>query len=130
MDILASLNPQQRQAITTPAGPTLILAGPCCAKTRVLTRRIAYLVGQLGVPPRSILAVTFTNKAARAMKTRVEALLEGNLRGLTLGTFHSICARFLRREAAHLAVTSDFVIFDADDQQALVKQVVKELNLN
>ena len=97
MDILASLNSQQRAAVTAKAGPTLVLAGPGSGKTRVLTQRIAYLVGQLGVPPRSILAVTFTNKAAREMKTRVENLLEGGLRGLTIGTFHSISARFLRR---------------------------------
>ncbi len=130
MESLSHLNPQQHAAVTANPGPTLVLAGPGSGKTRVLTYRIAYLVGQLGVPPRSILAVTFTNKAAREMKTRVEKLLEGNLRGLTIGTFHSICARFLRREAAHLSVNSDFVIFDDSDQQALVKQVLKELNLN
>ena len=132
MDILTGLNPQQRQAVTAPAGPTLVLAGPGSGKTRVLTHRIAYLVGQLGVPPSKIMAVTFTNKAAHEMKHRVEGLLEasGGLRGLTLGTFHAICARILRREAAHLPVTADFVIFDDSDQQALVKQIVKELNLN
>ncbi len=130
MNLLDGLNPPQRQAVTTGPGPTLILAGPGSGKTRVLTHRIAYLVGQLGVPPHKIMAVTFTNKAAKEMKTRVETLLEGNLRGLTIGTFHSICARFLRREAALLPVTADFVIFDDSDQQALVKQIVKELNLN
>ncbi len=130
MDILAILNPQQRVAVTAPPGPTLILAGPGSGKTRVLTHRIAYLVGHLGVPPRNILAVTFTNKAAREMRTRVEGLLGGELRGLAIGTFHSICARWLRREAQHLAVTNDFVIFDEADQLALAKQAVKELNLN
>src|SRR4029078_13414924 len=85
MDILASLNSQQRAAVTAKAGPTLGLARPGSRKTRVLTQRIASLVGQLGVPPRSILAVTFTNKAAREMKSRVENLLEGGLRGLTSG---------------------------------------------
>jgi len=130
MDFLSSLNPQQRQAVTAGSGPTLILAGPGSGKTRVLTHRIAYLVGQLGTPPHKIMAVTFTNKAAREMKSRVEVLLEGKLRGLTIGTFHAICARFLRREAAHLPVTADFVIFDESDQLALVKQVVKDLNLN
>src|SRR5712691_6242622 len=102
MDILAQLNSQQRAAVTTSPGPTLILAGPGSGKTRVLTHRIAYLVGQLGVAPRNIMAVTFTNRAAREMKTRVQALLEGGLRGLTIGTFHSIGARFLRREADRL----------------------------
>src|SRR3972149_2352823 len=102
MNLLDGLNPQQRQAVTAGPGPTLILAGPGSGKTRVLTHRIAHLVGQLGVPPHKIMAVTFTNKAAREMKSRVEVLLEGKLRGLTIGTFHAICARFLRREAAHL----------------------------
>jgi len=130
MDILAVLNPQQRAAVTASPGPTLVLAGPGSGKTRVLVHRIAYLIGHLGVAPRSLLAVTFTNKAAREMKTRVESLLEGSLRGLSIGTFHSICARILRREAAHLPVTADFVIYDEADQQALVKQVLRELNLN
>ncbi len=133
MNLLDGLNPPQRQAVTAGPGPTLILAGPGSGKTRVLTHRIAHLVGQLGVPPHKIMAVTFTNKAAKEMKTRVEVLLEGQLRGLSIGTFHSICARFLRREAGPangVPVTADFVIFDESDQQALVKQVVKELNLN
>jgi DNA helicase-2/ATP-dependent DNA helicase PcrA len=130
MHLLDGLNPQQREAVTAGPGPTLILAGPGSGKTRVLTHRIAYLVGQLGVPPHKIMAVTFTNKAAREMRSRVEVLLEGNLRGLTIGTFHSICARFLRREAARLPVTADFVIFDEADQLALAKQAVKDLNLN
>ena len=130
MNLLDGLNPQQCQAVTAGPGPTLILAGPGSGKTRVLTHRIAHLVGQLGVPPHKIMAVTFTNKAAREMKSRVEVLLEGNLRGLTIGTFHAICARFLRREAALLPVTADFVIFDESDQLALAKQAVKDLNLN
>jgi DNA helicase-2/ATP-dependent DNA helicase PcrA len=130
MEILASLNAQQRAAVTAKPGPTLILAGPGSGKTRVLTHRIAYLVGQLGVAPRNIMAVTFTNKAAREMKARVERLLEGGLRGLTIGTFHAICARFLHREAQYLPVTADFVIYDDADQQALMKLALKELNLN
>ncbi len=130
MDILASLNPQQRQAVTAPPGPTLILAGPGSGKTRVLTHRIAYLVGEMRVPPHKIMAVTFTNKAAREMKLRVEKLLEGHLRGLTIGTFHATCARLLRREAALLPVTQDYVIFDTGDQEALVKQALRDLNLD
>ncbi len=130
MDILSSLNPQQRQAVTAAPGPTLILAGPGSGKTRVLTHRIAYLVGQLGVPPHQIMAVTFTNKAAKEMKARVEKLLEGQLRGLTLGTFHATCARLLRREASLLPVSQDFVIFDTGDQETLAKQAVQELNLD
>jgi DNA helicase-2/ATP-dependent DNA helicase PcrA len=130
MDLLSGLNSQQHQAVTAAPGPTLILAGPGSGKTRVLTYRIAYLIQHLGVAPYHILAVTFTNKAAKEMKDRVERLLEGNLRGLTIGTFHSICARWLRREAQHLSVTNEFVIFDASDQEALIKQVVQELNLD
>jgi len=107
-----------------------VLAGPGSGKTRVLTHRIAYLVGHLGVPPHQIMAVTFTNKAAKEMKLRVEKLLEGRLRGLTIGTFHSTCARFLRREAPLLPVTQDFVIFDTNDQETLVKQALRELNLD
>ncbi len=130
MDLLSGLNAQQHQAVTAPSGPTLILAGPGSGKTRVLTHRIAYLIQHLGVAPWHILAVTFTNKAAKEMKGRVEKLLGGNLRGLTIGTFHSICARWLRRESHYLPVTGDFVIFDTADQEALVKQAVQELNLD
>src|SRR3990170_3279681 len=96
--LLSGLNPQQTQAVTAGNGPTLIVAGPGSGKTRVLTHRIAWLVQQ-GTPPFRIMAVTFTNKAAREMRDRVEKLLGGELGGLTIGTFHAICAHFLRREA-------------------------------
>jgi DNA helicase-2/ATP-dependent DNA helicase PcrA len=130
--ILDGLNEQQRAAVTAPDGPVLVLAGPGSGKTRVLTRRIAYLVSERGVPEWRIMAVTFTNKAAREMRRRVEGLLGGDLRGLTMGTFHAICARILRREAeAHLPLTRDFVIFDASDQRALMKVVITDdLNLD
>lgn len=133
-DLLSGLNPQQSKAVTTSPGPTLILAGPGSGKTRVLTQRIAYLVQQ-GTPPFRIMAVTFTNKAAREMRERVEKLLGGALGGLTIGTFHSICARFLRREAGTmnsplLPVTRDFVIFDDADQLAVVKQAMEKLKLD
>ncbi len=127
--LLAGLNPQQTQAVTASPGPTLILAGPGSGKTRVLTQRIAYLVQQ-GTPPFRIMAVTFTNKAAREMRERVEKLLGGGLGGLTIGTFHAICARFLRREADHVGVTRDFVIFDDSDQLAVVKQAMDRLKLD
>jgi len=130
MDLLSTLNAQQHQAVTAPPGPTLILAGPGSGKTRVLTYRVAYLIQHLGVAPYHILAVTFTNKAAKEMKDRVQKLMGEDLRGLTIGTFHSICARWLRREAQHLNVTNEFVIFDTSDQEALIKQVVAELNLD
>ncbi|MFZ6026741.1 MAG: ATP-dependent helicase [Chloroflexota bacterium] len=130
MDLLAGLNPQQKQAITAGLGPILVLAGPGSGKTRVLTHRIAYLIGQMGARSYHILAVTFTNKAAREMGERVERLLGEQSRGVTLGTFHSICARILRRETEHLPFDANFVIFDADDQEKLVKTVLRDLDLD
>ena len=131
MDFLDKLNPAQKSAVTAGNGPVLVLAGPGSGKTRVLTQRIAYLIGYEGVRPYQMLAVTFTNKAAREMEHRVQQLLgEEMTRGLLLGTFHSTCARILRREAERLPVSSDFVIFDADDQQSVVKNAIRELNLN
>jgi len=131
MDFLEHLNPQQRKAVAAGSGPILVLAGPGSGKTRVLTQRVAYLIAQEGIRPYRILAVTFTNKAAREMQSRVEKLLGPDAtQGMLLGTFHSICARLLRREAEHLPLESNFVIFDADDQERIVKAVIRELNLN
>ncbi len=131
MDFLDKLNPQQRQAVTAGNGPVLVVAGPGSGKTRVLTQRVAYLIAAEGVRPWQILAVTFTNKAAREMQSRVEATLgEQATEGMMLGTFHSICARLLRREADLLPVANNFVIFDADDQERVVKGIIKEFNLN
>jgi len=131
MDFLDTLNPAQKAAVTAGEGPVLVLAGPGSGKTRVLTQRIAYLIGYQGVRPYQMLAVTFTNKAAREMEHRVQALLgEEMTRGLLLGTFHATCARILRRESDRLPVSNEFVIFDADDQQNVVKTAIKELNLN
>lgn len=112
-------------------GPILVLAGPGSGKTRVLTQRIVYLIEELRVQPRSILAVTFTNKAALEMEKRVKDMLADRAYGVTLGTFHAICARILRREAEkHLPFKSNFVIFDQDDQVNLAKQAIKDLNLD
>jgi DNA helicase-2/ATP-dependent DNA helicase PcrA len=131
MDFLDKLNPQQKRAVTAPGGPVLVLAGPGSGKTRVLTQRIAYLIGYEGVRPYQMLAVTFTNKAAREMERRVQNLLgEEMTRGLLLGTFHSTCSRILRREADKLPFTNEFVIFDADDQEKVVKTALRDLNLN
>jgi len=131
MDFLNKLNPAQKDAVSAGEGPVLVLAGPGSGKTRVLTQRIAYLIGYEGVRPYQMLAVTFTNKAAREMEQRVQNMLGDDMtRGLLLGTFHSTCARILRREADRLPVNSDFVIFDADDQQSVVKNAIRELNLN
>jgi DNA helicase-2/ATP-dependent DNA helicase PcrA len=131
MDFLDKLNPQQKKAVTAGNGPVLVLAGPGSGKTRVLTQRVAYLIAQEGVRPYRILAVTFTNKAAREMQTRVEKLLGTDAtQGMMLGTFHSICARLLRREADLLPLEANFVIFDADDQERIVKGIIRELNLS
>ena len=129
MDLLSNLNPQQQQAVTAGLGPVLVMAGPGSGKTRVLTRRVAYLIGAMGVRPYNILAVTFTNKAAKEMGSRVAELV-GDAPGLTLGTFHAVCARLLRREAEHLPFQNNFVICDADDQIDLVKRAVADLNID
>ena len=130
MNILTDLNTQQQQAVLAAPGPVLVLAGPGSGKTRVLTQRIAYLIGSMGVRPYSILAVTFTNKAAREMESRVKELIGGDTRGLSLGTFHAMCARILRREAEHLPIESNFIIYDQDDQIGIVKRAIQELNLD
>ena len=131
MDFLNKLNPQQKKAVTAGNGPALVVAGPGSGKTRVLTQRIAYLIAEEGVRPWQILAVTFTNKAAKEMQERVKRLLPDQAtEGIMLGTFHSICARILRREAEHLPIESNFVIFDTDDQERVVKNVIRELNIN
>ncbi len=131
MDFLDKLNPQQRKAVTAGTGPVLVLAGPGSGKTRVMTQRVAWLIASEGVRPYQILAVTFTNKAAREMEARVQNLLgEEATQGMMLGTFHAICARLLRREAEHLPIESNFVIFDADDQERIVKGIIREFNLD
>ena len=130
MDILATLNPAQRQAVEAIKGPVLILAGPGSGKTRVITHRVAYLAKVCGVSPHHIMAVTFTNKAAREMKERLEQLLGQAIEALTLGTFHAICARILRHDGKAVGIDSGFVIYDEDDQLKLVKQVLEELNVD
>ncbi len=130
MDILATLNPAQRKAGETIEGPVLILAGPGSGKTRVIAHRIAYLIKVCGVNPYSIMAVTFTNKAAREMKERLEQLLGQAVEALTLGTFHAICARILRREGNAIGLEPSFVIYDEEDQLNLIKQALEELNLD
>jgi len=130
MDILKSLNPQQIKAVTAPPGPILVLAGPGSGKTRVLTHRAAYLIGDRGIQPYQVMAVTFTNKAASVMGERISVLLGQDTHSLTLGTFHATCARILRIEAEHLPVNSNYVIFDADDQVKIVRQVIQDQNLD
>ena len=129
-DLLAGLNSPQREAVLCTSGPLLILAGPGSGKTRVIAHRIAYLVAEQGVPARRVVAVTFTNKAAREMRDRVAALLGGEADGLTLGTFHAVCARWLRIDGAAIGLDRGFVIYDSADQQAVVKAAMVELQLD
>jgi DNA helicase-2/ATP-dependent DNA helicase PcrA len=130
MDVLEGLNSAQREAVQLIEGPVLVLAGPGSGKTRVLTQRVAYLVKECGCEPYRIMAVTFTNKAAREMKERLHHLLGERLKQLTIGTFHAICVRVLRREARHLDIPSNFVIYDAGDQLSLIRQALKDLDLD
>lgn len=130
MDILAGLNPAQREAVETIEGPLLIIAGPGSGKTRVITHRVAYLIKVCGISPYHLMAVTFTNKAAREMKERVERLLGQTAQALTLGTFHATCARILRQEGKEIGISSSFAIYDQEDQLSVVKQALEELNLD
>jgi DNA helicase-2/ATP-dependent DNA helicase PcrA len=127
-DFLASLNKQQKQAVTHTDGPLLIVAGAGSGKTRVLTYRIAYLLQQYKAAPEQILALTFTNKAAREMKDRIRNLIGDKAAKLWMGTFHSIFSKILRFEADKIGFGSDFTIYDTSDSQTVVKQVLQELN--
>ncbi|MEW6050216.1 MAG: UvrD-helicase domain-containing protein [Candidatus Zixiibacteriota bacterium] len=128
--LLDDLNPAQREAVLTTDGPLLVIAGAGSGKTRVLTRRLAYLLMQRKAEPYQILAVTFTNKAAGEMRERVNKLMQTEIPELQVSTFHSFCARFLRREAASLGYDSQFTIFDEDDALTLVRNSIKELGIN
>ena len=128
--LLNSLNAAQIEAVQLTDGPALVSAGPGSGKTRVLTHRVAYLITVCGIPAYNIMAVTFTNKAAKEMKRRLEELIGPESQSLTIGTFHAICARILRREAHHLGMKSSFVIYDTSDQLAVVKQALKDLDLD
>ncbi len=130
MHFLDTLNPEQREAVLHINGPLLILAGAGSGKTRVITSRIAYLVGDGHAQPPEVLAVTFTNKAAEEMRARVESLLGEDCGRMWVSTFHSLCARLLRREAPAIGLTRDFVIYDSSDQLAVVKQAMKALRID
>jgi DNA helicase II / ATP-dependent DNA helicase PcrA len=130
MQFLDKLNPEQREAVLHDAGPLLILAGAGSGKTRVITYRIAYLIGNGNAEADQILAVTFTNKAAGEMRERVEGLIGDAATGVWLSTFHSLCARLLRREAPKIGLSRDFVIYDSSDQVAVVKQAQKVLGID
>ncbi len=124
-DLLKGLNQAQREAVEAIDGPLLIVAGPGSGKTRVITHRIAYLAQVHGVSPFSILAMTFTNKAAREMKERLGVLAGGQAEALTVGTFHSFCARLLRREGEFIGLSRNYSIFDDDDQISAIKQCLE-----
>ena len=139
--LLDDLNAQQWDAVQSTEGPVLVLAGPGSGKTRVLTRRITYLIEEKKIEPWHVLAVTFTNKAAKEMGDRVEELIGHNfpqpehgrrrsLGGLTIGTFHAVCARVLRVEVEAAGFERNWVIYDTADQLALVREILKEMNLN
>jgi DNA helicase-2/ATP-dependent DNA helicase PcrA len=138
-DLFDNLNEQQKAAVQSGDGPVLVVAGPGSGKTRVLSYRFAWLVLRAGIAPQQILAVTFTNKAARAMRERIETLLASeearaqaryDLRNLSLGTFHSLCARWLRRDGEAVGLPREYVIFDDDDSIRAVKQALTDLDVN
>src|SRR6188768_1396994 len=129
-DLLEGLNPVQREAVTHTEGPLLIIAGAGSGKTRVLTHRIAHLIHDQGVSPFEILAITFTNKAADEMKSRVGALVGPVAEKMWVSTFHSACVRILRRDAARLGYPSSFTIYDQADAVRLTGYVVRDLGLD
>ncbi len=124
------LNPQQEAAVRHPGGPLLVLAGAGSGKTRVLTARIAHLITERGLAPQRIFAVTFTNKAAGEMRSRVALLLGADPRGLWIGTFHALAARLLRREAAHLGFGPNFTIYDQDDSESFIKRLLEQRGIS
>src|SRR3712207_1117341 len=130
MDLKNLLNEEQYESATTIEGPLLILAGAGSGKTRVLTYRMAYMIEDLDIKPYEILAITFTNKAAGEMRERVEKLVGEAANSMWISTFHSTCVRILRREIDKIGYNKNFTIYDSYDQKTLIKQCMKELNIN
>ena len=130
MDYIEGLNDRQKEAVLHTDGPLLILAGAGSGKTRVVTHKIAYLIKEKGVFPGNVLAITFTNKAANEMKERVGQLLNTNVEGMWMGTFHSVCVRILRRNIDKIGYSRSFSIYDRDDQITLIRECMKEKNLS
>src|SRR5574343_1866683 len=128
--LLAGLNPEQLAAVTAPPGPSLILAGAGSGKTRVLTTRIAWLLQTGQVSPAEIMAVTFTNKAAKEMLTRLTGMLPLNPRNLWVGTFHGLCNRLLRIHCRDAGLPETFQILDSGDQLSAIKRLMKSLNID
>lgn len=130
MSIYDTLNPMQKEAVFHENGPLLILAGAGSGKTRVLTHRIAYLIEECNVSPFQILAITFTNKAAKEMRDRVDALVSYGAQNIWVSTFHSTCVRILRRFCESIGYTRNFTIYDSDDQKTLIRDICKSLNID
>ena len=130
MELIEGLNPQQKEAVLHTEGPLLVLAGAGSGKTRVITHRIAYLIQEKGVAPWNILSLTFTNKAAKEMRDRIEAIIGARVLDIWCGTFHSCYVRILRREIERLGFNRDFVIYDTDDQETLIKDCLERLGYN
>ena len=129
-DILNGLNNKQKEAVINTEGACLVIAGAGSGKTKVLTHKIAYLISQKNIAPWNILAITFTNKAANEMKERINNLVGDISQDIWMGTFHSICVRILRKNIERIGFTSSFIIFDTTDQRTLVKQCIKDLQID
>ncbi len=129
-ELLDGLNEKQYEAVVNYEGPSLVIAGAGSGKTKVLTHKIAYLIQQIGIKPWNILAITFTNKAANEMKERVETLVGEVSKDMWIGTFHSICVRILRRYIDRIGFDSSFIIFDTSDQKTMIKNCLKDLNID
>ena len=129
-ELIEGLNDKQKEAVLATEGPCLVIAGAGSGKTKVLTHKIAYIIGEKHVSPWNILAITFTNKAANEMKERVAGLIGDIANDMWLGTFHSICVRILRRYIDRIGFTSSFVIFDTSDQKSLIKECMKQLDVD
>ena len=130
MSIYDTLNREQKRAVMQTDGPLLMLAGAGSGKTRALTHRIAYLIGEMGVKPWNILAITFTNKAAGEMRERVDSLVGFGSDQVWVSTFHSACMRILRRHIDRIGYDNSFTVYDTDDQKTVMKDVCKRLNID
>src|SRR5690606_7437705 len=130
MEYLESLNEPQRAGVVNTDGPCMLIAGAGSGKTRVLTYRIAHLIQNKGVDAFNIMALTFTNKAAKEMRERIEHVVGSDARNLLMGTFHSVFARILRAEAHHLGYPNNFTIYNVDDSKSLIRSIVKEKGLD
>ena len=129
-ELLEGLNDKQYEAVKNSEGPCLVIAGAGSGKTKVLTHKIAYLIGEMNVLPWNILAITFTNKAANEMKERIANLVGEVAKDIWMGTFHSICVRILRKFIDRIGFDSSFIIFDTSDQRTLIKTCIKSMGLD